>query len=82
MSYNCYKLVDITPEELLEETSVSDGVMVFENAGDDEYYIYTADYAKLPPEVQAKCSAITIGTAANEATAGSSPVIKKRKMFV
>lgn len=73
MTFSVHKLVGLTPEQAADDYDVT----VFINDADGEYYVTNADAAKLPT---GKTDPVTISEQQNDATAGTSPVIKRRRI--
>lgn len=71
-------------EDLLAATDVNDNVMIFTNALDSEHYLSVEDYAKVDGTKFDKAnklgSTIDISNTAYDATAGSLPILRKRKI--
>lgn len=71
---DCYLLVDITPEDAAQDYDVT----VFLNNEDNQAYVSLSDGAKMPA---GKLEATSLSVEKNNATEGSMPVTKRRKMF-
>lgn len=71
---DCYQLIDIDPQEAADKNDV----MVFYNEFDNKHYVSLADGDKMKPE---NVEAVTLTIDQNNATEGSSPIIKRRRMF-
>lgn len=73
MTFSVHKLVDLTPQEAADDYDVT----VFINDNDGEFYVTNTDAAKMP---SGKAEPVTITEGQNNATAGTSPVIKRRRI--